>query len=172
MLLFKKLLHLLFLFRNQQNIKKRVIHLLFYNKKQKLIFRIVGLYFFTIALKKKLIPFFIYLFELQLPNLILFNRILFRFFEILNIFCLKLNFRFSYLNSLKKKYTMLRSPFIYKKSREQYFIEHLKGFIFWKIGFKNVIFIECLDFFLKKIFGLSNFFLLHIKKIISLKNET
>jgi hypothetical protein len=62
----------------------------------------------------------------------------------------------------KKHYTVLRSPFVHKTSREQFVFEQIKGVI--RISFKkaNIFFINYLKYLIKFFFtkiGISFFFL-------------
>jgi len=168
MLLSKKLIHLFNISKNQHKIKKFLDYsLLYINIKQVFLFYI-GLIFLKFF-KKKLSPLYVFLFEIIVPDFMIFNRVLFKLFGLLKTIDLKIKFTFNSVNKFRKYYIVLRSPFVYKKSREQFIIEKIKGFFFFNIGHKNTFSVKYLEFFFRGITGFSYSSKVLIKKFIFLK---
>ena len=79
MLLSKKILHILSIVQNQQNIIRSLVFF-FYVEVKKVLFIIIYLSIFNIFLKKKILPLYLYIFEIKLQNFILFNNIILKFY--------------------------------------------------------------------------------------------
>jgi hypothetical protein len=167
MLLSKKILHILSIVQNQQNIIRSLVFF-FYVEVKKVLFIIIYLSIFNIFLKKKILPLYLYIFEIKLPNFILFNNIILKVYELLRSIDFSINFQLNFIKKKTKKITILRSPFVYKKTKEQFVFEKFKGYVFMYVGIKNIFIIEYLDFFFKSLLGFSNIFKVLLKKLIYL----
>ena len=66
---------------------------------------------------------------------------------------------------------MLRSPFVYKKSREQLMLDSVFGLVTVFLEIENIFVLEYLEFYFKSYF--SNFFSskVLIKRVSTIKNE-
>ena len=173
MLLSKKIFHLLNFLKNQKTIIFFLRYFLFYNFKVSSIYFLIYLIFLKYFLKKKNNPLFFLFFKINVLNKFFFNSILIKIFAIfkeLNVF---LNINFKFLKKNRKNYTILRSPFVYKKSREQFFFDRFKGWFYLSLFSKNFFFIDYLENVLVKILVFPFLFKIIIKKIMYLnKNET
>ena len=171
MLVSKKLLHLLFLLKKIKKIKKILSFYLFYTQIKSSLLYIIGLYSLSRVVIKKIIPFYLYIFKIKLSNSLLLNTTIFEIFEFLKAVNLNLYCQWSFIKSWKEKYTVLRSPFVYKKTKEQFCFENYISSFFFQLGIINVIFIEYLDLNFKKLLKYSESFKLFIQKIIYLRDE-
>jgi len=167
MLLSKKILHILSRIQNQQSIIRFQVFF-FYIKLKKLLFIIIHLCVFNIFFKKKILPLYLYIFEIKLPNFILFNSIILKVYELFKSIDFHIYFQLNFVKKINKKLTILRAPFVYKKTKEQFVFEKFKGYIFIYIGIKNIFIIEYLDFFFKALVGFSKVFKVLLKKLIYL----
>lgn len=80
---------------------------------------------------------------------------------------------FSSVKTKKKKYTVLRSPFVHKKSKEQFFFETFMGFFTVNLKQKSIFILDYLEFAWVKLLIFPFFFKILVKKKIYLiKNET
>lgn len=112
-------------------------------------------------------------FKIDTLNSFFFNNILFKIFDLIKGIHSYFSFTYSSLKSTKKKYTVLRSPFVHKKSKEQFSFETFKGFFSLDLKKKNVFFIDYLECIWVKSLVFPFSFKILVKKIIRLrKNET
>lgn len=139
-------------------LKKKVFHLNYYVKKNinlyykllgnKILNSFVSLHFYFFF-KKKIKVCYNYYIRIKIPNLTIFNSILAIFFNLSkNIHGIKLYF--NVIKKLKKYYTVLRSPFVYKSSQEHYLLENFIGIIHISLKYTNFFFINYFEFFIKK----------------------
>lgn len=145
MLLSKKLLHLSNFIKKQKTIKPFLLSLVFYNLKTKNYLFIIYLNNFKYFLKKKHSPSFLMVFKINVLNNIFFNRILFKIFHLIKSINLIFFFKFSVLNSNKETYTILRAPFVHKKSKEQFFFKNFLGFFTLSLKKTNIFIIDYLE---------------------------
>ena len=155
MLLQKKLLHLIYYTHRKLNYKLVLnfsIFYLFYKKNWKNIF--IGLNLIFIHKKFFLNKTYFYFIKTKIPSNVIFNSILIIFFNIIkkmtNTFLINRTVKFNFINNNKKFYSILRSPFVYKISQEQFFFNNFTGIIVLQINNNNNFFIKYLDFFFKK----------------------
>ena len=118
MLLPKKIFHLLNFLKNKKKTIFFLTYLMFYNLKTFSDFFLIYLNLFNCFLKKKQSPFFLMTFKIDTLNSFFFNNILFKIFDLIKGIHSYFSFTYSSLKSTKKKYTVLRSPFVHKKSKE------------------------------------------------------
>lgn len=118
---------------------------------------------FKFFFKKKVTVNYLFNLYVKTQNLNIFNStviIFFNFFK--NVYVLNPEMYVKNVSIRKKHYTVLRSPFVHKTSREQFVFEQIKGVI--RISFKkaNIFFINYLKYLIKFFFtkiGISFFFL-------------
>jgi len=91
---------------------------------------------------------------------------LFKIFDLIKGINFYFIFNYSSLKSIKSKYTILRSPFVHKKSKEQFFFESFKGFFSFDFKKINIFFIEYLETFWVKSLIFSFAFKILAKKTI------
>lgn len=142
MLINKKLFHLFYFFKQSINIKKHYNLDLFYLvlKKKNSITLYVALYFLNLFLKKKIINYYYnYKLKIVIPSKLIFDSILLMLFNyIKSKYFFKFKITHNFIAKTKKKYTILRSPFIYKKSQESFLIEYFLGIINLRLQKKNI----------------------------------
>ena len=110
-----------------------------------------------------------FLLKVVVPNIKIFNSIILTTFNKLIKNDLALSLSFGRIISKKKIYTLLRSPFVYKKTREQLLTEFYRGYVYVNLKPESPVLMEYLTFFLKS--GLSNTFSMRgiLKKISTIK---
>lgn len=85
---------------------------------------------------------------MKVPDIAIFNNSIVNFLMLLSITKAENICSFNFLSATKKSFTLLRSPFVYKKSREQLMFKTTLGLITIKINKdSNFFFIEYLDYF-------------------------
>jgi ribosomal protein S10 len=67
----------------------------------------------------------------------------------INAYLIDKTVKFNFLKNDKKFYSILRSPFVYKISQEQFFFDNFSGIIVLKMNNTNNFFMKYLDFFFK-----------------------
>lgn len=77
----------------------------------------------------------------------IFNNSLIDFLMLLTRSTFLSRYSFNFLKAKKKYFTLLRSPFVYKKSREQLMFSTTLGLINLKLNSCNLFILEYLDFF-------------------------
>lgn len=147
MLLKKKLFHLLNFLQDQKKTDLFLTYWVFYNLKNFSSYLFIYLSIVKCYLKKKQVPFFSITFKINVLHNFFFNNILFKVFDLIKSINFYFIFKYSGIKNIKKKYTILRSPFVHKKSKEQFFIQSLKGFFIFDFKKINIFFIEYLEVF-------------------------
>lgn len=148
-------------------LSKNILHIAFFIDKQKYCVQLCMLLYSFLSSKSsvfissllsfksqyRLSAMFLYSFNLKLsvPSVIFLNIVLAKLYSSCNnIF--KTGFKMQ-INTYKRKpkaYTVLRSPFVYKKSREQLLITTNNVSIFFYINTKCILLVEYLEFLLWK----------------------
>ena len=82
------------------------------------------------------------------PSIVIYNIVVLSFVSLIKVVK---PFNVSYVSLCKKKtmYTLLRSPFVDKKSREQMLVNNFVGVLNIKVGIKHILLFEYFEFFLK-----------------------
>ena len=137
MLLSKTLLHLIYFFKNQTDLKIFLNFNLLYFVKTKVYINYIGLNFFQYFLKRLVKTSYCYCLKIKLSNLNVLNSILIFIFNILKNCNFKSSIKFSNLVRSKSYYSLLRSPFVYKSSQEQFICEYYTAIIFINIQNQN-----------------------------------
>jgi len=119
----------------------------------KFYFYFINLLIFKFFFKKKVTVNYLFNLYVKTQNLNIFNStviIFFNFFK--NVYVLNPEMYVKNVSIRKKHYTVLRSPFVHKTSREQFVFEQIKGVI--RISFKkaNIFFINYLKYLIKFFF--------------------
>jgi ribosomal protein S10 len=84
--------------------------------------------------KKTIVFSFSYILKLSSVDKSLLNNNLLNLIEKLKNFNSYITFQLNKIRNSKKEYTVLRSPFVYKKSREQFIIERQNSSFFLEVG--------------------------------------
>lgn len=150
MLVNKKLVHLIQFILLQKKIKIIVNFRLFYTivKSKLILFIVSGLFISQFFLSSKINIFYKYRIKMKVPDIAIFNNSIVNFLMLLSITKAENICSFNFLSATKKSFTLLRSPFVYKKSREQLMFKTTLGLITIKINKdSNFFFIEYLDYF-------------------------
>ena len=164
MLLLKKNLHRIFLLKKEQNIKYKVNTFLIYEDLFRSFLSFISFIMLNCLLKKRVLLFFSYVLKLGSVDKSLLNNNLLCLIERLKSFNLDLIFQLNKVRVLKKEYTVLRSPFVYKKSREQFIIDKQNSSFFLGIGSVSWFkFMFLNDFFEKLLLSLNSISTLLIK---------
>ena len=157
MLLKKKKFHLIYFIKKLLNNNKILNYNLFYvcNKKNLINF-FSGFNVLLFLKKKKFINYYAYSIQIKISNKIIFNSILIIFLNLMRIILCPLfiyeKFKFNFFKTKQKKFSFIRSPFIYKRSQEQLAIIRNKGSIFICIEKYNFFFIQYIEFFFKSFY--------------------
>jgi ribosomal protein S10 len=146
MLLSKKLLHLVNFLKKQKVLKTFFLYSICYNLKKKMTFFIVYLSVFKYFLKEKQLPSFLITFNLNVVNNFFFNNVLLKVFNVIKGVNIDTSLIFSSVKTKKKKYTVLRSPFVHKKSKEQFSFETFMGFFTVNLKQKSIFILDYLEF--------------------------
>jgi hypothetical protein len=147
MLLKKKLFHVLNFLKSKTSTTLFLTYWVFYNLKNFSNYLFIYLSLVKCCVKKKQLPFFLITFKVNVLHSFFFNNILFKIFDFIKKFNLYFTFKYSSIKSIKNKYTILRSPFVYKKSKEQFFFKSFKGFFTFDFKKINIFFVEYLEIF-------------------------
>lgn len=118
---------------------------------------------FLFSLTMKIKPKVSFIFKIKIPSKTIFNLIL---IELLNLIqCLKLIKVCNFYNFCKKqtKYTVLRSPFVFKNSREQFCFDRYIGNFITEFDINNFLIVDFIETCFLKV--LKYFFLLDLKLI-------
>lgn len=113
---------------------------------------------FNYAISRRVKPNASFIFKLKIPSKTIFNLILLEIVTLIQ--CLKFIKDCSFYNFCKveKNYMVLRAPFVFKNSREQFCVDHYIGqflTVFFRTNFLIVDFIEmCVFKKLKRFIGL------------------
>jgi hypothetical protein len=141
-MLTKKLLHLTYFLNKQTNIKLVLnFDLLYISSKKQLLNNYAFLTFF-IFFKKQFIISCCYNIKFLTVNVIIFNSILIFFFNILKNLNIYTLVKSNIIKKKKKKYTIIRSPFVYKKAREQYALDRFTSIISIEFSKSNLFLIK------------------------------
>lgn len=134
-------------------------------KKQLLINYMVLLesYFF---IKKKLKISYFYIIKIKIPNWVIFNSILFFLFKILYYFNKNIKLTFNFKKKKNIRYTVLRSPFKYKTSREYFGFYFFLGSISLMITEVDFFILSYLEFYFYKILSNLLSYTIVLNKII------
>jgi len=167
MLLSKNILHLI-------KIKKQLkvflpLDLVFHNLKKKECFLVMVLSLFKSVIQRRGTLCFSFEFKVSVMNFIYFSGIYLRLLNFLKKMDLFTFFKFNIVKSQKKIYTIIRSPFVYKKSKSQLSRLTLKGF--FKVSFKttNVILLDYLESSWFKNLEFPFYFKILVRKKVSLQ---
>lgn len=152
MLIKKQLVHLIRFIQLQKKIKIIINYRLFCNifLNRSILFILSGLLSIQNSFFSKLTPAYEYKIKLKALDTLIFNSSIVNFLNLLSSSGVQM---FSSFNSLKKKkkhFTVLRSPFVYKKSREQFMFNTILGLVNVKVVDSNLFLLEYLDFFFTK----------------------
>jgi ribosomal protein S10 len=164
MLISKKFIHVILFIKKQKN---NLFVLVIYVLKKKITNYASYLVQIKSFLKKKNNLSFIFQFKVSVLNNFFFNRIVLKIFDVFKNINVKVFSKFSCVNSKKKNYTILRSPFVYKKSKEQFFFERFKGFFTISLkNQKNLFFIDYIETVCFKLLVFPFEFKIVVKKIV------
>ena len=145
MLILKNFIHVLYFLKKQNN---NLFILLLYSFKQKILFYLAYLLNIKCFLKYIHKTSFFFQFKVSVINKFFFNQILFKIFVCIKGVNVKIISNVSCVKKKKKSYTMLRSPFVHKKSKEQFVIEKFNGFFILCLkNQNNFFFIDFIETF-------------------------
>lgn len=157
MLLKKNLLNLIYHSRKKLNYELSLINNIFYiycKSDWKSFF--IGLNILCISKYFILRKHYYYFIKIKIPSNIIFNSILIIFLnnakKMINPFMLKNKIKFNFVSKKKKFYSIIRSPFVYKISQEQFYFNNFIGLIVLQTNNSNIFFNKYLEFFLKNFF--------------------
>jgi len=169
MLLSKKLLHLVFICEQHKNVKRPNFSLVIYSKCLKLkIFSVLSFYRFILVIKKQYKKTLLYYFFITTMDSTMFNSILIYIYNIIKSVKYFKTFKLGLNKNEIKKHTVLRSPFVHKKSREQFIFKKSIGYVSLKVLDSDIYFTQYIDFFIKKRLKALRSIKLFVKKIIIL----
>jgi ABC-type uncharacterized transport system permease subunit len=120
--------------------------------------------------KKKIHIYVAFCLKVLVSDTIFFNRAIITLYAWFKALGLNFFFTKSYVKKKKNYYTVLRSPFVNKKSREQLGVDVSICETTLKIGFINIIIIEFVQFLLLRI-NRGLFLKVAIKKRLDATNE-
>jgi len=164
MLILKNFIHILFFLKNQKNC---VFILILYITKKNIDFLISQILRFNCYFKKKNQSSFFFRFKISTLNRFFFNRVILKLFDTLKTLDLKVIFKFNMIKKKRNTHTVLRSPFVYKSSREQFFFENFKGILTLSVKNKKGCFlIEYIESILFKALSFPFVFKIIIKKVV------
>lgn len=145
MLLSKKIYYLFHIVKSQKKNKNFLIGSVFYSFEKKRFFFIIFLSMIKFFIKKKLNPSFFFSFKIKVASRVFFNMVFLKLYNIINIVNFHKLFSFSTLICKKRIYSVLRSPFVYKKSKTQLTQENFKGFFTVDLKEVNVFLLDFLE---------------------------
>ena len=87
--------------------------------------------------------------KIKSPNIIMFNSILMIFYNVLNNN--NFNIKFNFVKKAKSYYSVIRSPFVYKSSQEQFVSEKFISIIIIEMKIVDFFFIQYWEFFFKRV---------------------
>jgi ribosomal protein S10 len=145
MLISKNFMHVLYFLKKQ----KKILFILFsYAFKQKILFYLAYLLNIKFFLKNMYKPSFFFYFKISVLNKFFFNQVLFKIFDYIKGINVKIISNVSCVKKKKSVYTVLRSPFVHKKSKEQFVIEKFNGFFILCLKNQtNFFFIDFIEIF-------------------------
>lgn len=153
-LLTKKLLHLVFFFLNQNNFNKILyLHSHYSRLTKKLLITYVGFNSMFFFIRKPIRLNYMYCLKIIIPNWVIFNSIIIFIFKIITNLNLKTKFQFSFLKKKKNYFTVTRSPFKYKKSKEYFCFEYFMGIIIISLKKSDFLTANYIEFYLNIIFN-------------------
>jgi hypothetical protein len=118
------------------------------------------------AIYRRIDPKWSYNLQLNIPDKTLFNLVIFYCYNILNSLKIVKNLNFFNAGLRQTRYTVLRSPFVHKESREQYCFKYYKGKIKCNLFITNYLINDFIrTFFVEKLKRLSSFEIKQVKKI-------
>jgi len=164
MILNKEFIHLSAIGKKQKIIKNYYLEFLGYSFLKK-----VGLYFFTNVLydskrfTRLICLQYILRIKLSVPVSNFLNRMNILIHQVLSV-CKNINVMFGVIQKQTRNYTLLRSPFVYKKSREQLASDIITREIIINFGIYSPGFVEYLENVFNLYFKNESFFKLVIKK--------
>lgn len=91
-----------------------------------------------------------FIFKFKIPSKIIFNLILMETVNSFNCLSSLKSFHFSSFCRRRTKYSLLRSPFVFKKSQEQLLFDLYTGSFLLSFAKNNVLFSEYSEFFIIK----------------------
>jgi hypothetical protein len=157
MLLKKNLLNLIYHSRKKLDYESLLVSNVFYAlHKNNRNFFFIGLNILLISKFIILSKSYYYFIKIKIPSNVIFNSILIIFLniskKIINPSILNNKLKFNFVSKKKKFYSVIRSPFVYKISQEQFFFNHFIGIIIVQTNNSNNFFNRYLEFFLKNFF--------------------
>lgn len=155
MMINKNIVHLFFFFNKKtSNLNFFTLSIIYSHIFKQSFIQYVGLNTIFLFTKTHISFNYRYHIKIIIPNWIIFNSILISLFKFFKSMTIKTKLKFNFLKKKKNYFTVIRSPFKYKKSREylynEYFIGHVAINIYSKPTYLKINFIE---FLLSKIFS-------------------
>lgn len=115
---------------------------------------------------KKIDPRWSYKLQLNVPDKTVFNLIVLYWVNLIQSLNILKNFSFFNAGVRQTSYTVLRSPFVDKESREQFCFNYYKGMVTCNLFIQNFLINEfIIVYFLEKLKNLNSFAIKQIKKI-------
>ena len=115
---------------------------------------------------KKIDPKWSYKLQLNIPDKTLFNLVVLYWVNLIQSLKLVKNFSFFNAGVRQTNYTVLRSPFVDKESREQFCFNYYKGTVTCKLFIQNFLINEFITiYFLEILKKLNSFTIKQVKKI-------
>lgn len=164
MLQLKKLFHLKYYIIFSIKINN-ILNSIYIKKKSIYLFLILILINFIFKnLKKKK---YFYVINTKILNLKILNSKIINFFNFFNnIKVLNTTLQFNLISKKKKNYTILRSPFVHKISREQFVFDIINGILYISFNNIDIYYIYYWELLLKKNIFIFFSFNLLVKRII------
>jgi ribosomal protein S10 len=143
----KELLHVTVLHLKNKKVSSVACHIL---KKESLVFYIAMLAGYY-ARKKQRYFYTIFCLKIFVSDIIFLNRVITLIYNSVKAFSTTITFTSSYIKKKKKNYTVLRSPFVHKTSREQLGVDESVAEVNIKIGTKTIIIINFVQHLLMRL---------------------
>jgi hypothetical protein len=153
MLLKKNLLNLIYNSRKKIDYELSLINNIFYVFCKNCF---IGLNILSISKFFILNKRYYYFIKIKIPSNVIFNSILIIFLntakKMVNPFLLKNKIKFNFVTKKISFFSIIRSPFVYKISQEQFFFNNFVGLIILQTDNSNIFFNRYLEFFLRNFF--------------------
>jgi len=163
MLLYKEFLHVLVL-KKETFLEKQVCSLVYSFLRKRFINCLSFVFFIVSVYKKNLTPYIIIYIKTNVPSISYLNTGLVLLKLCSRFIKKKLGATFNTVKKVNKNFTLLRSPFVDKKSREQIVFHNNSSVVTFQIGVNKLIIINYVEYIIKKWFFKISFLKLLIKK--------
>ena len=164
-MLLKKQLYILFFYFKQQNSKKKNVdyNITYILSNNDLLLYYSILNYIHLYTKQKINCWYVYYLKVIVPNWIIFNSVLIFIFKLVQILRIKINLSFDIIKKKNLYFTILRSTFKYKKSRECFNYSNYIGIIKLKLVNINFFLICYLELIIHNFFSnwLNSYIVLH-----------